>query len=251
VKTTAWLLGSCLAALILLASLPSLARATQAGEGFAHLQITRPGDGAAVTAPVAIRARRLGEGAARLWLELYGKDGRLLSRRIVRISGPEAAAGVLEEQLDFEIPTAVEEGWLRLVLQDSQLRFMAVDTLPLTLLREGKARPAPPAGNTPDIVIHQPTPEVQITGGMLEVRGTVSSHVKLPLRVQLVDAAGRVVGQRLAGRETTGSSGQVIYSAQVPYAVRAATAVRLLVFEEGGDLLQIKHLSSLVLVLNP
>jgi hypothetical protein len=250
-KATAWLVGSFLAALTLLAYLPSLARATQAGEGFAYLQITRPGDGAALTAPVAIRARRLGEGAARLWLELYGKDGRLLSRRILRISGMDAAPAFLEEQLDFEIPAAAEQGWLRLVLQDSQLRFMAVDTLPLTLLREGQARGAPPAGDTPDIGIQRPTSGVQVSGGMLEVRGTVSSHVKLPLRVQLVDAAGRVVGQRLAGGETGGSSGRVVYSAQVPYAVRTATPVRLLVFEEGGDLLQIKHLSSLVLVLNP
>ena len=253
-KAAAWLLGSFLAALIMLASLPSLAWATQAGEGFAYLQITRPGDGAALTAPVAIRARNLGEGAARLWLELYGKDGRLLSRRILRISGPGSTPGVLEEQLDFEIPTAAEEGWLRLVLQDSQLRLMAVDTVPLTLLREGQARgapPAPPAADAPDIGIRQPTSGVQVSGGMLEVRGAVSSHVKLPLRVQLVDAAGRVVGQRLAGGETGGSSGQVVYSAQVPYAVRAATPVRLLVYEEGGDLLQIKHASSLELILNP
>jgi len=250
-KAAAWLLGSILAAFTLLFSLPSLARATQAGEGLASLQIIQPGDGAALTAPVAIRARRLGEGAARLWLELYGKDGRLLARRIVRLSGPDAAAGLVEEQLDFEIPAAAEQGWLRLVLQDSQLRFMAVDTLPLTLLREGQARAAPPEQDAPDISILQPKPGVQVSGGMLEVRGTVSSDVKLPLRVQLVDAAGRVVGQRLAGGETGGSSGQVVYTAQVPYTVRKATPVRLLVFEEGGELAQIKHLSSLELVLKP
>ncbi len=250
-KTAAWLLGSFLAALTIFSSLPSLGRATQAGEGFAYLQITQPGDGAAVTAPVAIRARSFGEGAARLWLELYGKDGRLLSRRILRISGPDAALGVLEEQLDFEIPAETEGGWLRLVLQDKQLRFMAVDTLTLTLLREGRARAALPAGDAPDISIQLPKSGVQVSGGMLEVRGTVSSDVKLPLRVQLVDAAGRVVGQRLAGGEMGGSSGQVVYTAQVPYAVREATPVRLLVFEEGGELAQIKHLSSLELVLKP
>lgn len=250
-KAAAWLLSSLLAALTIFSSLPSLARATQAGEGFAYLQITRPGDGAAVTAPVAIRARRLGEGAARLWLELYGKDGRLLSRRILRISGRDAAPGALEEQLDFEIPAEIEAGWLRVVLQDSQLRFMAVDTLPLTLLQEGQVKTAPPARDAPDISIQQPKSGVQVSGGLLEVRGTVSSDVRLPLRVQLVDAAGRVVGQRLAGGETGGSSGQVVYTAQVPYAVREATAVRLLVFEEGGDLPLIKHLSSLELVLKP
>jgi hypothetical protein len=193
----------------------------------------------------------LGEGAARLWLELYGKDGRLLSRRILRISGRDAAPGALEEQLDFEIPAEIEAGWLRVVLQDSQLRFMAVDTLPLTLLQEGQVKTAPPARDAPDISIQQPKSGVQVSGGLLEVRGTVSSDVRLPLRVQLVDAAGRVVGQRLAGGETGGSSGQVVYTAQVPYAVREATAVRLLVFEEGGDLPLIKHLSSLELVLKP
>lgn len=250
-KTSVWLLGGLLAALALISSPPSLGWAAQAGEGFASLQIIQPGDGAAVTAPVAIRAQSLGDGAARLWLELYGKDGRLLSRRIVRISGFDAAPGALEELLDFEIPSAAEKSWLRLVFQDKQLRFMAIDTLPLTLMSEGLTRAAPANGDLPDIAIQQPTTQMEITGGMLEVRGTVSSHVKLPLRVQLVDETGRVVGQRLAGGERIGTSGQVVYSAEVTYAVRTATPVRLLVFEEGGDLLQIKHLSSLELVLKP
>lgn len=250
-KGAAWLLGGFLAALTLISSLPSLARATQAGEGFASLQIIQPGDGAAATAPIAIRARSLGEGAARFWLELYGKDGRLLSRRILRISGQDAPPGVVEEQLDFEIPTAAEDGWLRLVLQDRQLRFMAIDTLPLTLKSAGQARTAPATGDLPDIGIQLPTSQMQISGGVLEVRGTVSSLVRLPLRVQLVDLTGRVVGQRLAGGESIGLPGQVAYSAEVPYAVRAPTAVRLLVFEEGADLPQIKHLSSLELILKP
>lgn len=250
-KAAAWLLGSLLAVLTLISSLPSLAQATQAGEGFAYLQITLPGDGAAVTAPVAIQARRQGDGAARMWLELYGKDGRLLSRRIIRISGLGAASGVLEELLDFEIPAAAEEGWLRLVFQDRQLRFMAVDTLPLTLKAEGPSRAVPATGDLPDIGIKLPKREAQISGGVLEVRGVVAPHVKLPLRVQLVDATGRVVGQRLAGGEPAALPGQIAYSAEVPYAVKTATPVRLLVFEEGGDLPQIKHLSSLELVLNP
>jgi hypothetical protein len=250
-KSAAWLLGSLLVALTLILPLPSLARATQAGEGFAYLQIIQPGDGTAVTAPVAVRAIRQGEGAARLWLELYGKDGRLLARRILRLTGLQSVMNDVNELLDFEIPAASQEGWLRLVVQDSRLRFMAVDTLPLKLLQKGPGQPGPSVVELPDIAIQQPAAGAKVSGGVLDVAGVVSSHVKLPLRVQLVDAAGRVVGQRLAGGEPAGSSGQVAFTAEVPYSVSTPTPVRLLVYEEGGDLPQIKHLSSMELVLNP
>jgi hypothetical protein len=248
VKGAAWLLGSLLVVLSLAAWLPSLVRATQAGEGFAFMQILQPSDGSKVIPPLAIWARRGGEDAARLWLELYGKDGRLLARRILRLTGQASGPGEIVERLDFEIPASGEAGWLRLVTQDSRLRLMAVDALPLTLFKEGRVKAAPQEAAQPDIVLRQPAAGAQVSGGVLEVSGEVNSRVRLPLRVQLVDEAGRVVGQRLAG---SGPAGETTFTAQVPYSVRAATPVRLLVFEEGSDLRQIKHLSSLELVLKP
>ena len=250
-KSAAWLLGIALAAFVLVTRPVHPGQVATDGQGVAAVQIERPATQSRVTAPLEIRARLVGQGGAKLWLELFGKDGRLLARRVLRLALPASSSAVVNEPLDFEIPGASEEGWLRLVVQDRQLRWMAVDSVPLTLLREGRLITAPAALMELDIRIQQPAAQARISGGVLEVQGMAGAEVKLPLRVQLVDAEGRVVGQRLAGGEPAGTDGQAAFSAQVSYHVTAPTEVRLLVFEAGSDLLQVEHLSSLELILNP
>jgi hypothetical protein len=257
-KRLARLLSSFLAVMILVnhPGSPAIRAAAPAGPDspepvFATLQIARPGDRSQVVAPVSILARMVGQGAAWLYLELYGRDGRLLSRRLVRMARQADLSTGLDEWLDFEIPGAVETGWLRLAVQDEHQRWMAVDSVPLTLRSSGKASITWTPQASADISILRPIAQSQVSGGVLQVEGLIASQVKLPLRVQLVSADGRIVGQRLAGGTPATQAGQIAFLANVPYSVSAPTPVRLLVFEEGSDLPQVLHLSSLELILIP
>ena len=218
---------------------------------FATLQIAQPGDQSTVVAPVSILARMIDQGGAWLHLEFYGRDGRLLSRRLVRLVRPADFSTGLTEWLDFEIPGAVEPGWLRLAVQDEHQRWMAVDSVPLNLRSGGKATITWTPQVSADISILKPAGQSQVSGGVLKVEGLLALRLNLPLRVQLVSADGRIVGQRLAGGGPTGQGGQMTFSAEVPYQVTAPTPVRLLVFEEGDVLPQVTHLSSLELILIP
>ena len=128
---------------------------------------------------------------------------------------------------------------------------MAVDSVPLTLRSGGKATITWTPQVSADISILQPAGQSQVSGGVLKVEGLWPHRSSCPCRVQLVSADGRIVGQRLAGAGPAGQAGQMAFAAEVPYQVSAPTPVRLLVFEEGGDLPQVTHLSSLELVLIP
>jgi hypothetical protein len=221
-------------------------------KGVSALKIDQPTEQSRAAAPLDIQGQLHGQGGAWLFLEIYGQDGRLLSRKLSRLGNAVDPQGELRALIDYEIPKASETGWLRVGIQDRFRRWMAVDSVGLLLLQpaeKGRLAPSPQVGY--DIGIRKPISGAQISGGELLVEGFVDPTVKLPLRVQLVSEDGRIVGQRLAGGKVQGAGEPVPYSAQVPYRVTESTPVRLLVFEEGGNLLQAARLSSLELILNP
>jgi hypothetical protein len=221
-------------------------------QGVSALKIVQPTEQSRAVAPLDIQGQMYGQGGAWLFLEIYGQDGRLLSRKLSRLGNTVDPQGELQALIDYEIPQTSETGWLRVGIQDRFHRWMAVDSVGLLLLQpaeKGRLAPSPQVGF--EIGISKPKSGAQESGGELLVEGFVDPTVKLPLRIQLVSEDGRIVGQRLAGGKAQGAGEPVLYSALVPYRVTETTPVRLLVFEEGGNLLQTTRLSSLELILNP
>jgi len=220
-------------------------------EKFSYVAITQPGQGAEVLAPIVAQARLNGDAGRWLRLELFGNDERLLSRRLMELADVSGYPGSLALELDYEVRQPAERGWLRLVILDEHLRLLAVDSLELNLLSEGRTKASPSSDIAPDIVIQSPAMHSRVSGGVVQVSGTIAAGVELPLRVQLVDADGKVVGQRLAGGKLQNGREITVFSADVSYLVSKPTAVRLLVFEEGKDLRQVLAASSLELVIYP
>jgi hypothetical protein len=81
-------------------------------------------------------------------------------------------------------------------------------------------------------------------GGVVYVNGLARPNdPSQPLHLELIAEDGQVVGQRLAKVSIPIPGGHGTFSADVPYSVKELTPVRLVVYETGGLVSAMTHLS--------
>ncbi len=217
----------------------------------ASVQIFRPGELSRVTSPIHIASYLKPGPQGLVTIELHGEDGRLLVRQSkVFTTNPNAWANMVVD-LDFEISAAAEVGRLSISVEDDKSRLMALNSVNLILLSMGESDISPPSATQEAIIIQQPKLLSLVQGGTLLVSGMARTDTDLPLHVELVDDKGGVVGMRLAGLGKPDAQGFRSFATEVSYNVSALTPVRLLVYEDGGQISDISHLSSLVLRVSP
>lgn len=217
----------------------------------ARIQIYQLGELSRVTSPFPVIARltsRVGKVAR---VELFGEDGRLLARYLQTYTTLPWNTAKIFIEMSFEISAAAELGRLVISVEDVFGRLMDLNSVNLILLSEGYTELNPPTALYQTIVIQEPVEESLILGGVVYVSGVAQTSSDLPLKVSLIAEDGRIVGQRLAGvfRSNPGDYGY--FFAEVPYTVQEITPVRLVVYEEGGILSPISHLSSAPILLAP
>jgi hypothetical protein len=127
----------------------------------------------------------------------------------------------------------------------------AVNSSRITLLSTGAAHVASLTGQAKAIDIQAPTENAYLSSGMVNVAGLTSLDPGQPLKVQLIDLQGKVLGQRLAG--ITGTAGAQFnpFSSQVSYKVEKQTPVRLVVYQDDLQTGLVLHLASIGLILEP
>ncbi len=219
----------------------------------APIQIYRLGEQSLVVSPIEVSAFIQADQARVARVELHGEDGRLLARylRTSRVdgSGPLVRMGI---SLDFEISAAAEAGRLVFSLDDGFGRTIAVNSVDLTLLSLGSSQINPATALWQRLVIEEPQPKALIVGGALFVSGrALSNNPNTPLRLRLVGEDGRILGQRLAGVQIVVPGDYGRFVAQVEYNVPEITPALLVIFEEGGPMSEIAHLSSVPVLLAP
>lgn len=215
------------------------------------VQIFTPGPGSQVVAPISLEGQlMLPQTAWLLRIELYSLDGTLLSRKVYDWEAIKRNDGVFSDQLDFEISTLAEDGWLIWRVEDQLRTPLAINSVLLTLISEGAPLVTRQAWQAKMIDIQQPAGIGAYEGGELTVSGLTRLAAEKPLKIQLVGPDGRVVGQRLAKIEP--QVGEFLpFTAQVPYQVQEETQVTLIVYQDDGPAGIITHLASLPVILRP
>jgi hypothetical protein len=217
----------------------------------AIVQIFKPGELSRVTSPIHITSYLKPGPKGLVTIELHGEDGRLLVRQSkVFTTNPNAWANMTVD-LNFEISAAAEVGRLTISVEDDKGRSMALNSVNLILLSMGESDINPSNATQESIIIQQPKLLSLVQGGILTVSGMARTDTDLPLHVELVDDKGGVVGMRLAGLGERDAQGYRSFATEVSYKVTALTPVRLLVYEDGGQISDISYLSSLVLRISP
>ncbi len=217
----------------------------------ARIQIYQLGALSRVTSPFPVIARltsRIGKVAR---VELFGEDGRLLARYLQTYTTLPWNTAKISIEMSFEISAAAELGRLVISVEDAFGRLMDLNSLDLILLSEGYTELNPPTALYQTIVIQEPAEDSLILGGVVYVSGVARPSSDLPLRVSLIAEDGRILGQRLAGVFNAKPGEYGYFFAEVPYAVQEITPVRLVVYEEGGIISDMTHLSSVLILLGP
>ena len=217
----------------------------------AAIQIYRPGSLSRVISPIRVSAYLKPGAVGLVRIELRGEDGRVLVRQIKAFDAPSSAWANLSLELAFEIAAAAEMARLVIGVDDEQGRTKALNSVDLILLSIGEDDINPSDAVQERIVIQQPRIKALIQGGTLLVSGVAHPFSDRPLKAQLVTDENKVVGMRLAGVTLPEEGGYGAFAVELPYTVSELTPARLILYEDGENISEIRYLASREIVLSP
>lgn len=216
------------------------------------IQIQAPAEASRVTSPFRLRAQLQPGPNGVVRIELLGEDGRLLMREVKVYRPPPDTPLTLGLEVRFGITAVAEAGRLVISIEDEYNRTMALASVNLILLSVGEPDLNLGGETLERIVIEQPKPDAFIQGGKVYVSGLARPRTDQPLVIELRTSDNRIVGiQHLVHLIPAADGAYSTFAAEVPYQVSAPTRVRLMVWERGGHIAGMAHLSSLEVMLSP
>lgn len=217
----------------------------------AALRILRPGALSRVVSPIFLEASVIAGADGVVRVELVGEDGRTLYRQVLRYGMPAGARFVITASVEFEIPLVAETGRLQVSTEDSAGRPIALSSVELVLLSVGsnELNPAPPPLEPFNLL--KPQPGQVISGGVVEVGGLVRPVSKEPIVLELIDNQGAVISSRQILAPPTENGSAAPLTATIPYQVKAATPVRLVIRQPDSRIPGDAAISSILLTLTP
>jgi len=216
-----------------------------------RIQIFRLGEMSLVTSPIQVTARLLSQVGKVVRVELFGEDGRLITRQVKVFYDIPWQVGSINMELDFEISGAAEVGRLVISVEDSYGRLIDINSVNLVLLSTGVTELNPATAVWQTILIQEPVAKALIIGGTAYIAGLARPNSAGPLRIELITQDKLVIGHRLAGVSIPVPGGYGIFAAEVPYFVSDITPALLVVYEEGEPVSDISHLASVDVLLSP
>jgi hypothetical protein len=217
----------------------------------APIQILNIGDLSKVVSPIQVLTRLNSHTGKVLRIELQGEDGRFLARYLEVFDTIPWPSVEFSKDIVFETNRLQESSRLIISVEDISGRLMDLNSVNLTLLSSGKAILNPPNSQLQAIVIQEPIPNSRTQGGMLLVSGFAHPDPNHPIKMELIDEDGVVLGHRLARVSDSGNSEYGLFEVEVPYSIKEPTSARLLVYQDSSNDSDIIHLSSVEILLNP
>jgi hypothetical protein len=161
-------------------------------------------------------------------VELFGEDGRLMARNVLRSVNYNNQFDKVLVELPFETNAAAELGRLQISTKDDYGMLQAVKSVHLLLLSVGNPIITNPEYLRESVALSEPPLLHTITGGEVKVTGKMQVFNDLPVTLELVDRQGQVLGSRMIA---VGPADGKYYdiSTTIPYQVTQYTPVRLVI----------------------
>jgi len=204
-----------------------------------------------VSSPINVHARLTSGTGKTVRVELYGEDGRLLTRQVKTLYSIPWHVAAANMDLDFEITPAAELGRLVISVEDIYGRLIDLNSVNLVLLSSGETELNPASALWQRIYIKEPNNKSLIQGGLVYVSGLARPNTDQPLRVALIDESGRVLGHRLISVFGAAPGGYGTFAVEIPYTITETTPALVIVYEEGGLISDMAHLASKEVLLSP
>ncbi len=208
-----------------------------------------PGMMSRVVSPIQVRAHVEPGYKGRISVELIGEDGRLLTSTLLRYTDTLYPQVYISPKLRFEIPTAGELARLQISTYDEYNRPLAQNSVHLLLLSLGQDQILPNLGPPARLDLQAPRPESVALNGSVHVRGLYYPfNTNKPLILELVNIRGQVLGSRILALN---QDWPYRFSTEIPYEVREATPVLLILRQSDDKIPGTMFLYSRPVILSP
>jgi hypothetical protein len=200
-----------------------------------------------VVSPISLRMIIKIGGSEKMQVDLFGEDGRLLSRTVKKV--PTSNEGIQQSvKIPFEIPAAAEVGRITVSTLDKEGRMQAMNSVHVLLLSTGENQ-ITPAGNLAEPVeVFSPKEDEPAFDGVLTVRGDIWPVNLQPVVLELVGAKGKIVGMRIL---TVNTINPQLFQTTIPYDVTEPTVVRLTIRQDDERIPGRFYVYSQEVLLNP
>jgi hypothetical protein len=227
---------------------PTFTQTTIPGHDPAAIQILAPGPMSKVISPITLRMNIVTGESEKVQIDLYGEDGRLLTRNLKR-GVPTSGKGVPQQiKVPFEIRAAAEVGRLTVSTTDEEGRIQALKSVRILLLSSGVNEINPPGNPSEPVGVFSPEAEEEISGGVLNVRGDVWPFNLNPVILELVGPDGKSMALRILNLEQLNPQ---LFETTLPYKVSEPTLARLTIHQDDDRIDGLFYVYSQEVLLNP
>ena len=227
---------------------PTFTKTTIPGHEPAAIQIFSPGPMSKVISPITLRMNIVTGDREKVQIDLYGEDGRLLTRNVKR-GVPTSGKGVPQQiKVPFEIRAAAEVGRLTVSTTDKEGRIQSLNSVRVLLLSSGINEINPSGNPSEPVGVFSPEEEEEITGGVLSVRGDVWPFNLNPVILELIGPDGRPMALRILNLDQLNPQ---LFETTLPYKVTEPTLARLTIRQDDDRIDGLFYLYSQEVILNP
>ena len=213
----------------------------------AAIQIISPGPMSKVVSPITLRMNIIIGESEKAQIDLYGEDGRLLSRTVKKV--PLSGDGVFQQiKLPFEIRAAAEVARITISTTDKAGRMQALNSVRVLLLSSGTSELTTPGNPSEPVGVFSPRLKESASGGVLDVRGDVWPFNLNPVIFELVGPDGRSLGLRIL---TVDQLNPQLFETTIPYKVSEPTLARLTIRQDDDRMEGLFYVYSQEVLLNP
>jgi hypothetical protein len=226
---------------------PTFTQTTIPGHEPAAIQIFAPGPMSKVVSPINLKMNIIAGESEKVQIELYGEDGRLLTRNLKRVQV--SGKGVLQQiKVPFEIRATAEVGRLTIRTLDKAGRIQSLNSVHVLLLSSGANEINPPGNPSEPVGVVSPLLEEPVSGGVLNVRGDVWPFNLNPLILELLDPTNKPIGLRIL---TLDNLDPQLMDTTIPYKVSEPTLARLTIRQDDDRIGGLFYVYSQEVLLDP
>lgn len=226
---------------------PTFTQTTIPGHDPAAIQIFAPGPMSKVISPITLRMNIVAGESEKVQIDLYGEDGRLLTRNVKRV--PTSGKGVLQQiKIPFEIRAAAEVGRVTVSTTDKSGRVQSLNSVRVLLLSSGDNEINPPGNPSEPVGVFSPDAEESVLGGVLNIRGDLWPFNLNPVILELIGEDGRSLGLRIINLDQLNPQ---LFETTIPYKVSEPTLARLTIRQDDDRINGLFYVYSREVLLNP
>ena len=217
------------------------------GHALGAVQFISPGPMSKLVSPIQFRANVISGESQKVQVELYGEDGRLLSRTLRKVLNTTEGA-FISFKIPFETRAAAELGRITVSTLDNAGRVQALNSVRIFLLSTGVNEINPPGNPSEPVEVVSPVGKEAVSGGVLNVKGDMWPFSLQPVIFELLSPEGKSLGLRIL---TLNNMDPQIFQTTIPYKVNEPVSARLTIRQDDDRMSGFFYVYSQVVLLNP